>query len=160
VTEALSPMLVRRKEYRIDSGGAGEFRGGLGQVMEVISLDDAPWGFSANMDRIDFPPRGRAGGRDGQAGAVRLKSSKLLRGKGLQTIPNGEALLIEMPGGGGLGHPFKRDPALVLTDVKLGMVSRAAALRDYGVVITDDLTIDEAATDAARRAPSRDGEGP
>ncbi len=152
VTEALSPMLVRRKEYRVDSGGAGEFRGGLGQVMEVISLDDAPWGFSANMDRIDFPPRGRAGGRDGQAGVLRLNSGKLMRGKGQQTIAKGEALFIEMPGGGGLGHPFKRDPARVLADVKLGMVSRAAALRDYGVAIADDLTIDAAATEAARGA--------
>jgi N-methylhydantoinase B len=151
ITEALSPILIRRKEYRTDSGGAGEFRGGLGQVMEVISLDDAPFGVSASYDRIDFPPRGRDGGRDGTAGALRLASGARLRGKGQQTVPKSDALLIEMPGGGGLGDPHRRDPLKVLEDVKLGMVSRAAAAADYGVVIGDDLAVDWSATTAARQ---------
>lgn len=151
VTEALSPILVRRKEYRVDSGGAGEFRGGLGQVMEVVSLDDAPFGFSANYDRVHFPPRGRDGGKDGAAGVLRLASGELLRGKGQQTVPKGGTLFIEMPGGGGLGDPRRRDPLRVLEDVKLGMVSRAAASADYGVIIGEDLAIDWKATEAARR---------
>jgi N-methylhydantoinase B len=151
ITEALSPILIRRKEYRIDSGGAGEFRGGLGQVMEVISLDDAPFGVSASYDRIDFPPRGRDGGRDGAAGVLRLISGARLRGKGQQTVPKGDALVIEMPGGGGLGDPRRRDPLKVLADVKLGLISRAAAAADYGVVIGEDLAVDWPATAAVRR---------
>ncbi len=151
VTEALSPILVRRKEYRVDSGGAGEFRGGLGQVMEVVSLDDAPFGVSANYDRVHFPPRGRDGGRDGAAGVLRLASGAKLRGKGQQTVPKGETLFIEMPGGGGLGDPRRRDPLRVLEDVKLGMVSRAAAAAEYGVVVGEDFAIDWKATEAARR---------
>ncbi|HYM32738.1 MAG TPA: hydantoinase B/oxoprolinase family protein [Candidatus Cybelea sp.] len=151
VTEALSPILILRKEYRMDSGGAGEFRGGLGQVMEVISLDDAPFAISANYDRVDFPPRGRDGGADGKVGVLRLTHGQRLRGKGQQTVPKGETLIIEMPGGGGLGDPRKRDPASVLQDVKLGMVSRAAAATDYGVIIGDDGSIDRDATAAARR---------
>jgi N-methylhydantoinase B len=150
VTEALSPILIRRKEYRMDSGGAGEFRGGLGQVMEVISLDDAPFAFSANYDRVDNPPRGRDGGADGKVGVLRLASGQKLRGKGQQTVPKGETLIIEMPGGGGLGDPHRRDPALVLQDVNLGMVSREAAAADYGVVLADDGSVDRDATDAAR----------
>ncbi|HZB92712.1 MAG TPA: hydantoinase B/oxoprolinase family protein [Stellaceae bacterium] len=155
VTEALSPVLIRCKEYRVDSGGAGEFRGGLGQVMEVVSLDDAPFGVSANYDRVDFPPRGRDGGRNGAAGVLRLGSGGRLRGKGQQTVPKGDMLIIEMPGGGGLGDPRQRDPERVLDDVKLGMVSRAAAASDYGVVIGDDLAIDWPATKAARAARDR-----
>ena len=155
VTEALSPVLIRCKEYRVDSGGAGEFRGGLGQVMEVVSLDDAPFGVSANYDRVDFPPRGRDGGRNGAAGVLRLGSGGRLRGKGQQTVPKGDMLIIEMPGGGGLGDPGRRDPERVLDDVKLGMVSRAAAASDYGVVIGDDLAIDWPATKAARAARDR-----
>lgn len=151
VTEALSPILIRRKEYRVDSGGAGEFRGGLGQVMEVVSLDDAPFGISANYDRVDFPPRGRDGGKDGKAGILRLASGERLRGKGQQTVPKGGTLFIEMPGGGGLGDPRQRDPERVLADVKLGMVSREAAAADYGVVIRADFTIDREATRQARR---------
>jgi len=150
VTEALSPILIRQKEYRIDSGGAGEFRGGLGQVMEVVSLDDAPFGISANYDRVDYPPRGREGGSDGKAGILRLATGERLRGKGQQTVPKGGTLFIEMPGGGGLGDPLKRDPQRVAEDVRLGMVSRAAAASEYGVILRDDLTLDVAATERAR----------
>ncbi|MBP7063699.1 hydantoinase B/oxoprolinase family protein [Ferrovibrio sp.] len=150
ITEAMSPLLIWRKEYRVDSGGAGLCRGGLGQVMEVESQDDAPFAISANYDRIDFPPRGRDGGRDGMAGRLLLRSGGQLRGKGQQTIARGDRLVIEMPGGGGIGDPKSRDPALVLEDVRIGMVSRTAAQQEYGVVITPDLAIDQSATSALR----------
>jgi N-methylhydantoinase B len=152
VTEALSPLLIRRKEYRVDSGGAGEFRGGLGQVMEVVSLDPAPFGTSANYDRVQFPPRGRDGGHDGTPGILRLGSGPHLRGKGQQTIPRGDALIIEMPGGGGLGDLRRRDPERVRADVRLGLVSREAAAALYGVVIGPDFAVDWPATRQARQA--------
>jgi N-methylhydantoinase B len=151
VTEALSPLLIKRKEYRTDSGGAGEFRGGLGQVMEVVSLDPAPFGTSANYDRVQFPPRGRDGGHDGMAGALRLSSGAQPRSKGNQTVPKGDALIIEMPGGGGLGDPLHRAPERVLDDLRLGFVSREAAAELYRVVIGEDLAIDWSATEAARQ---------
>jgi N-methylhydantoinase B len=152
ITEAMSPILFRQKEYRIDSGGAGACRGGLGQVMEIASLDDAPFAVSASYDRIDFPPKGRDGGGDGAPGVLRLASGARLRGKGHQTVPKGDTLFIEMPGGGGLGDPYRRDPQRVLEDVRLGLVSRAAAAAQYGVVIGEDLAIDRTATEAVRSA--------
>jgi N-methylhydantoinase B len=155
VTEQLSPLLVRRKEYRTDSGGAGAFRGGLGQVMEVVNLEDVPYTFSANFDRVIHPPRGRGGGADGACGVVRLASGPALEGKGRQVVPRGEALLIEMPGGGGLGDPLTRDPARIAEDVRLGMVSPEAARAEYGVVLRADFTPDEAATAALRAAARR-----
>jgi N-methylhydantoinase B len=151
VTEAMSPLLVRRKEYRRDSGGPGQFRGGLGQVMEVVNLDDTAFAISANYDRVLFPARGRDGAKPGAAGVLRLGSGAPLRTKGQQTIPRGETVMILMPGGGGLGDPLSRDPAAVSRDVRLGMVSREAALADYGVVLRDDDSVDEAATAALRR---------
>jgi len=60
-----------------------------------------------------------------------------------------------MPGGGGLGDPFARDPERVAEDVRLGMVSRAAASRDYGVILHDDDTVDRDATRATRRQSPR-----
>jgi N-methylhydantoinase B len=57
-----------------------------------------------------------------------------------------------MPGGGGLGDAFDRDPGLVAEDVRLGMVSREAAASAYGVVLRDDCSIDVDRTAAARRA--------
>jgi len=151
VTEAMSPLLIRRKEYRIDSGGAGRYRGGLGQVMEVVTLDDAAFAISANYDRVVYPPRGRNGGKVGKPGVLSLGSGAMLKSKGQQTIPKTEAVIIEMPGGGGLGDPFERDPMKVAEDVDLGLVSRQAAERDYGVMLRDDHTVDHDATASRRR---------
>lgn len=151
VTEAMSPLLIRRKEYRTDSGGPGKYRGGLGQVMEVVTLDDAPFAISANYDRVLYPARGRDGGASGKPGVLSLGSGARLKSKGQQTIPRHESVLIEMPGGGGLGNPFERAADKVAEDVRLGMVSMAAAATDYGVVLHEDCSIDHAATAAARR---------
>jgi len=146
VTEAMSPLLVRRKEYRTDSGGPGRWRGGLGQVMEVVNLDNAPFCISANYDRVLFPARGRGGGASGAAGILSLGSGDELKSKGQQTIPRGASVVIQMPGGGGIGDAFARPPAEVAEDVRLGLVSRAAARKDYGVVFNDDFTVDAIAT--------------
>jgi N-methylhydantoinase B len=152
VTEAMSPLLVLRKEYRTDSGGAGKYRGGLGQVMEIMTLDDAAFAISANYDRVLYPARGRNGGANGMAGTLTLGSGTTLKSKGQQTVAKNESVIIAMPGGGGLGDPLDRDPAAVAEDVHLGMVSLAAAARDYGVVLRGDHSIDAEATTAARRS--------
>jgi N-methylhydantoinase B len=154
VNEAISPIVVWKKEYREDSGGAGRFRGGLGQVMEVSSLDDAPFALSALYDRIDHPPRGRDGGLPGGPGAVELGSGRKLRGKGTQTVPKGERVIIAMPGGGGLGDPRERNVAAVADDVRLGLVSPEAARASYGVVVAADGTLDHQATAALRASAS------
>jgi N-methylhydantoinase B len=159
VTEALSPILVRRKEYRTDSGGPGEFRGGLGQVMEVVTLDDAPFGISANYDRIDFPARGRDHGSNGMAGELLLSSGRKLRGKGQQTVARDDMLTILMPGGGGLGDPLRRDPKRVAEDVRLGLISAEAALADYGIVMREDGSVDEPSTKARRAQQSNPASG-
>ena len=48
-------------------------------------------------------------------------------------MPPGDRLVVEMPGGGGMGSPRERDPEAVRRDVRLGYISREAALRDYGI---------------------------
>jgi N-methylhydantoinase B len=150
ITEALSPLLVTRKEYRVDSGGPGQFRGGLGQVMEAVHLDNVPFMISANYDRVHFPPRGRDGGHDGAIGIVRRDDGEMLRGKGQQTIPAGKGFVIEMPGGGGLGDPRERDPERVARDVRAGLVSRESARQDYAVELTAADEVDSEATRALR----------
>jgi N-methylhydantoinase B len=132
-TEAITPLVIWRKELRQDSGGAGQYRGGLGQVMEVSSREDAAFGIFAGFERVKFPARGRNGGGAGQRGALSLKSGVELQPKGLQVVPPGERLVIEMPGGGGMGLAAERDPASVRRDVRLGYLSAAAAKREYGI---------------------------
>ena len=150
INESISPIIVWKKEYRQDSGGAGTFRGGTGQIMEVSNAENAPFAICAMFDRVHNAPRGRNQGGDGATGNVLLKSGKTLRAKGTQAIPPDDRLILEMPGGAGYGAPFTRDPALVAMDVKNGIVSREAAERDYGVILDATGGVDEAATSSAR----------
>jgi N-methylhydantoinase B len=152
VNETVAPIIVWKKEYRTDSGGAGYHRGGLGQVMEIAHAENAPFVISAMFDRVHFPPRGRSGGENGQVGRIELSSGVTLQGKGRQTIPPGTRLVLEMPGGGGFGDPAKREPERVVEDVRNGFVSREAARERYHVHLRDDGSLDEEATRAARAA--------
>ncbi len=133
ITEAISPLVVWRKEYRQDSGGSGKFRGGLGQVMEIASRENEPFAIFATFDRTQFAPRGCEGGGDGALGSVALKSGLKMRSKGRQTIPAGEVLVLEMPGGGGYGLPAERDPDAVRADLRAGFVSASEARETYRV---------------------------
>ncbi len=151
INETIAPLLVTRKEYRIDSGGAGRYRGGTGQVMEITHADGAPFAISTMFDRIRHPARGRGGGKEGLRGRVTLTSGAPLKGKGRQPIPTGDGVFMEMPGGGGLGDSLAREAGRVADDVRDGLVSKEAALEDYGVVIGDDGSVDEAATVTRRR---------
>lgn len=145
-TENVSPLVFWRKELREGSGGAGLTRGGFGQVMEVGTKGELEYAVNATFDRIANAPRGRDGGLDGAPGAVRLKSGKVLRPKGFQVIPDGDRLLLELPGGGGMGDPVARDPALVARDVRDGLVSVEAARALYRVAVDGLGVLDEAAT--------------
>ncbi len=150
ITEALTPLVVWRKELRADSGGAGFRRGGMGQVMEVGSRDESPFAVFARFERVENPARGRNGGKAGAAGTVALKTGKGLKAKATHVIPIGERLVVEMPGGGGYGDPMKRAPEAIAEDLRMGYVTREGAERDYGAVFAADGSLDVAATRANR----------
>jgi N-methylhydantoinase B len=100
--------------------------------MEVSSREDAAFGLFAGFERVKYPAKGRNAGGPGQCGRVSLKSGTELKPKGLQVVPPNERLVIEMPGGGGMGPASKRDPNSIQRDVRLGYLSAEAAKRDYG----------------------------
>jgi N-methylhydantoinase B len=151
-TENVAPIVIWRKELRPDSAGAGRTRGGFGQIMEIAGKDDLDFACNAIFDRVAHPPKGRDGGGDGAPGRVALKSGATLRTKGLQIIPEGDRLMLCLPGGGGMGDPMERDPALVASDVRDGLVSIQAARNDYKVVLGPDGTVDQQATRELREA--------
>jgi N-methylhydantoinase B len=130
-TEAITPLVIWRKELRQDSGGPGRQRGGLGQLMEIGSRENAPFGIFARFERVRYPARGRHGGGPGGSGRLSLKSGKELPPKGLSVVPPDDRLVVEMPGGGGMGPARERDPEAVRRDVRLGYVSVEGAGRDY-----------------------------
>ncbi|MDM8346433.1 hydantoinase B/oxoprolinase family protein [Pseudochrobactrum sp. sp1633] len=107
-TEHTGPVIIWRKELRPDSGGDGEFRGGLGQVIEIGAADNHEFDFSAMFDRVTQAPRGRNGGKNGTAGTVKLDDGTTMRSKGWQHVPAGKRLVLNLPGGGGYGNPAQR----------------------------------------------------
>jgi N-methylhydantoinase B len=135
ITESVSPLIIWRRELRKNSGGAGKQRGGLGQVLELSSSEDAPISLFAAVDRIIHPARGRNQGLSGINGELKLSSGTVLKPKGEQTIPAGERLQVLTPGGGGYGNPLHRSPDAVVEDVIAGLIDREHAQTHYGVIV-------------------------
>jgi N-methylhydantoinase B len=118
-----APVVVWRKELRPDSGGPGEYRGGLGVTIEVGTRHPAPYSLLAMFERVENPAQGRAGAGAGASGRVYLRSGRALRGKGLQEIPADEVIVLETPGGGGYGDPRRRAAEATRHDRLLGLMS-------------------------------------
>lgn len=122
-TEHTGPIVVWRKELRPDSGGAGKYRGGLGQIIEIAPAEGHEFDFSAMFDRITTPARGRDGGESGAPGSARLDDGTKLRPKGWQHVPAGRRLVLELPGGGGFGNPAERAAEATAEDLSRGYVT-------------------------------------
>ncbi|MDE2981132.1 MAG: hydantoinase B/oxoprolinase family protein [Gemmatimonadota bacterium] len=131
ITETVAPLIFWRKEYIPDSGGAGEYRGGLGQVMEIAHAEGAPFAVSKMFERVRNAARGREGGGNGAPGRVYVPGAGEMRVKGREVVPPGHRIVLETPGGGGLGDPCRRDPKKVEEDVVDGFVSAEQAHGSY-----------------------------
>jgi N-methylhydantoinase B len=151
-TENVAPVIFWRKELRPGSGGPGRMRGGMGQVMEIGTKGDLEFAVNAIFDRVANAPKGREGGLPGAPGVVQLKSGANLRTKGFQIIPDEERLILLLAGGGGMGDPATRDPAMVARDVRDGLVSAEDAAAIYRVALRPDGTVDAASTAHLRAA--------
>jgi N-methylhydantoinase B len=127
INESVAPLIFHRKELRPDSGGAGAYRGGLGQVIEVESAIGADFELLAAFDRIDYGARGRNGGLDGKRGSVDIRDGRKLRSKGTQDVKAGERVVFHTPGGAGFGDPKNRDRDALDDDIRDGLVSPTAA---------------------------------
>ena len=126
VNEATSPLIFWKKEYRPNSGGKGKFRGGLGQTIEISHRYSLDFVVSKMFDRIIHPARGRDGGDAGEPGRVAYVSQEgdvtELPGKGRDVIPSGSRLVIDTPGGGGLGSLEFRAQTMLQSDKTNGLV--------------------------------------
>jgi len=131
IIEATAPVLVRRKELRCDSAGAGRCRGGLGLRIEIVSASGEELLFSGSLGHTRLPPSGRCGGQPGSVATASLSDGTELAPVGVWRVPNGLALCVETAGGGGFGCPRSRPKRAVSRDVLDGLVSRHAAVREY-----------------------------
>jgi N-methylhydantoinase B len=131
------PLLVETYALREDSGGPGQYRGGLGIVREMRLLAD---GLTAtgSGDRQDFTPYGICGGENAhgsQWAIARDGEEQRYLPPRFEKLPLAEQDLLRYasPGGGGYGPPSARDPEAVRRDVEDGYVSPGEAKRSYGV---------------------------
>jgi N-methylhydantoinase B len=131
--ESIAPLLIWKKEFREDSGGAGTHRGGLGQEIEVEVTATEPLRLSLLSDRQKHAPRGLLGGHEGTTVEIYLRDGTRPHPKSRSSIKPGDRLVLRFAGGGGYGDPRGRDPGAVREDVRQGYVSARAARRDYGV---------------------------
>jgi N-methylhydantoinase B len=164
INESLFPHVQWSRDYRTDSGGAGQWRGLCGSHYEKeVRVDASVYTYVVGMK---YPMPGVAGGQPGEPNhmVIRYGSDdpyEVAHTANWVPMKAGQRLLYDYGGGGGWGDPLEREPAAVLDDVLDEYVSVEAAERDYGVVLTGSLedltlTIDEPATEklrASRRAP-------
>ncbi|HKA49526.1 MAG TPA: hydantoinase B/oxoprolinase family protein [Candidatus Dormibacteraeota bacterium] len=136
VIETTGPLVIRRKEYRRDSGGPGRYRGGLGQVIDVEVRTGEPYVVSTLSDRFGQPAHGYAGGRPGARSGFRTSTGDRRRPTLSMAMPAEATFRLELPGGGGYFDPSDRAPDAVAEDVAEGLVSPAAASREYGFEVT------------------------
>jgi N-methylhydantoinase B len=138
VLETAYPLRVRRYELRPDSGGAGEFRGGLGLRRDIEIRGDRAT-VSLLAERHESQPYGLVGGDPGASGAAFLLSdagegerggggggdevAERLAAKVVRELDAGDVLSVRTPGGGGYGDPADRDESAIQRDIRLGKLT-------------------------------------
>jgi N-methylhydantoinase B len=133
ILETENPCRITRFELVPDSGGAGQWRGGLSYQREYELLEDAT--VVRRFDRTRFPPNGVAGGAQGSRSrfVIRLDSERQheTQGSGRFEMKAGERFLLQSAGGGGYGDPSRRAPEAIAQDMAAGYVTAEGASRDY-----------------------------
>ena len=151
VHEATYPLRIDEFSIRPDSGGPGEYRGGLGLLKRYTIL--APCMLVTYFERIKCPPWGVRGGSAGKPGSIFLhrgdEAPKDCLKAQIDLLP-GDSLVVETGGGGGFGPALARDPGRVAADVESGYVTATAAKTDYGVVLDDAGDVRGAETEIER----------
>jgi N-methylhydantoinase B len=135
IVESLSPVVVKRRELRANSGGAGTWRGGLGQLTEFMRRGEGKWSVSSIADRTKYPALGLLGGQPGAPGEVALGDGTQLHAKSLVDLGAGDVVHVNLPGGGGYGNPLQREVQRVLWDVIEGYITPEEAEQNYGVIV-------------------------
>ncbi len=157
------PVVVHRRELSVDSGGAGRYRGGLGQEISLspcpatLGYIQGPLKVSFSAGHLRFGPKGFGGGHAAPPAQVSVSGKAVSDSLMTLNLHEGDKLIMRLPGGGGYHSPFERDPQAVWRDVIDGFVSEAAAKAVYGVALLDGGDrVDLQGTEALRRRAGQD----
>jgi N-methylhydantoinase B len=138
-SEMETPLLFERRELIADSGGAGQWRGGLGEEMVLGAAGQdrvdptKPIVLSGSAGRTRFPPQGLFGGRAGSLGRVEVNGQPIAPTSSPEvSFRVGDVVRLLLPGGGGYGDPRRRERALIERDLKNDYITPEAARAQYG----------------------------
>ncbi|MDP6831890.1 MAG: hydantoinase B/oxoprolinase family protein [Alphaproteobacteria bacterium] len=120
VLERGVPVRIRDKSLLPGSGGAGKFRGGLGQRIEMEITASRPVTLVVLSQRLNFPPRARQGGENGSLERILLNDKEVEGGTPFR-LDKGDVITLELPGGGGFGASGDRAPVLHEADLMDGL---------------------------------------
>jgi N-methylhydantoinase B len=123
VMENDMPVRFLEKSLRPDTGGAGQYRGGLGQTVTFTMIGDEPINLSLLTEKTRTCAQGVCGGGPGASGSVEIEPPRRIAPKGLTKLYPGDTLRLRLPGGGGYGNPADRDPEAARRDVEQGYVT-------------------------------------
>jgi N-methylhydantoinase B len=139
--ETYLPVRIEEFSLRVDSGGPGKFRGGLGfrKSYRIVG----PCELQTNLDRTRFPPWGVQGGREGKPGRFTLVDGRTGAERPIEkerrcALASGDLVQVETGGGGGYGAPAERALDMIQRDLDAGYVSAEAAAGDYKVTVGVD----------------------
>lgn len=125
IAEAAAPVIYHKKEFQPDSGGEGEYRGGLGQEIIIGTLTGEPYTLSAAaFERTKQGPAGRSGGKRGGKGKVTVSDGTIIKDKGNYEISKGQTVSLITPGGGGFGKIENRCKTEQTSDYKNGLKTK------------------------------------
>ncbi|MAL73461.1 MAG: hypothetical protein CMM62_00610 [Rhodospirillaceae bacterium] len=131
VFESLSGLRVEEKILRPDSGGVGQYRGGVGQVVSMRNMTGHDVTVHAMSNRTRFPAKGLFGGGNG-APRAHLIDGRETSGQGSFRLPPNSVLTLKQAGGGGYGSPKDRPQDAVRQDIEDGFLTIEQARETYG----------------------------
>jgi len=138
-SEHETPVIFEKRELIVDSGGAGQWRGGLGEELLIRArqigpeaVSNVPMVLSGSAGRMRTPPQGLLKGQPGSRGTIKVGTTVLdATASPAAAVAAGESLQFLLPGGGGYGDPKLRDRKWIESDLRDGYISPEAARRDY-----------------------------
>ena len=136
IMESQAPVLILNKALLPDSAGAGQRRGGVGQVMTFKNVSQVTYNARVRPDKIFCAPPGLNGGQPGRTGEVRFNGEVITEFPVL-TFKPGDEIELRMPGGAGFGPVASRERAHILRDFQLGYITPEGARQDYGLNVAD-----------------------
>lgn len=132
IQECIMPIIFWKKEFLPDSGGAGKYRGGLGQEIVIEMIGPKPIRISLLTDRHNHPAQGLMGGLPGSPTRIFLNDGQYIHPKSQSYLYPRDRLTIDYPGGGGFWPARERDREAIAEDLKEELISLEVAKKIYG----------------------------